>query len=106
MPRKTPKYMEGNSSIEKVFLKKKIEAKSPNQRKYIRSIKSNDVTFCNGPAGSGKTHLAVAMAVLSSNADITIPKQFTFAAEISLSGELRGVNRIEQRIKEADKFLA
>ncbi len=48
--------------------------------------------------------LAVAMAVLSSNADITIPKQFTFAAEISLSGELRGVNRIEQRIKEADKF--
>ena len=48
--------------------------------------------------------LAVAMAVLSSNADITIPKQFTFAAEISLSGELRGVNRIEQRIKEADKL--
>lgn len=48
--------------------------------------------------------LAVALAVLSSNADIVIPKQFTFAAEISLSGELRGVNRIEQRIKEAEKM--
>ena len=65
MPRKkTPKYMQGNSvSAEKVYIKKKIEAKSPNQRRYIKSIRSNDVTFCNGPAGSGKTHLAVAMAI-------------------------------------------
>ena len=68
MPRKTqkktPKYMQGKSvSAEKVYIKKKIEAKSTNQRKYIRSIKANDVTFCNGPAGSGKTHLAVAMAI-------------------------------------------
>lgn len=48
--------------------------------------------------------LAVAMAVLSSNADIAIPEMITFAAEISLSGELRGVGRIEQRIKEAEKL--
>ena len=50
MPRKTqkktPKYMQGKSvSAEKVYIKKKIEAKSTNQRKYIRSIKANDVTF-------------------------------------------------------------
>ena len=48
--------------------------------------------------------LAVAMAVLSSNADLPIPKTTTFAAEIGLSGEVRPVNRLEQRISEADKL--
>jgi DNA repair protein RadA/Sms len=48
--------------------------------------------------------LAVAMAVLSSNADLPILKTTTFAAEIGLSGEVRPVNRLEQRISEADKL--
>ncbi len=48
--------------------------------------------------------LAVAMAVLSSNSDLSIQKNIAFAAEISLSGELRAVNRIEQRIREAQKL--
>jgi DNA repair protein RadA/Sms len=48
--------------------------------------------------------LAVAMAVLSSNADLPIPKTTTFAAEIGLSGEVRPVNRLEQRISEAQKL--
>lgn len=48
--------------------------------------------------------LAVAMAVLSSNADLPIPKTTTFAAEIGLSGEVRPVNRLEQRISEAEKL--
>lgn len=48
--------------------------------------------------------LAVAMAVLSSNADLPIPKTTTFAAEIGLSGEIRPVNRLEQRISEAEKL--
>jgi len=48
--------------------------------------------------------LAVAMAVLSSNADLAIPKTIAFAAEIGLSGEIRAVNRIEQRLSEVAKL--
>lgn len=48
--------------------------------------------------------LAVAMSVLSSNADLAIPKTVAFAGEIGLSGEIRPVNRIEQRISEAEKL--
>jgi DNA repair protein RadA/Sms len=48
--------------------------------------------------------LAVAMAILSSNADIAIPKTVSFAAEIGLSGELRPVNRLEQRLSELEKM--
>ena len=48
--------------------------------------------------------LAVAMAVLSSNADLAIQKNFVFAAEIGLSGEIRPVNRVEQRISESEKL--
>jgi len=48
--------------------------------------------------------LAVAMAILSSNADLAIPKTVSFAAEIGLSGELRPVNRLEQRLSELEKM--
>jgi phosphate starvation-inducible PhoH-like protein len=39
-----------------------IKPKSVNQRKYIEAILENDLTFCIGPAGTGKTYLAVALA--------------------------------------------
>lgn len=48
--------------------------------------------------------LAVSMAVLSSNADLPIPKTVAFAAEIGLSGEIRAVNRLEQRLSEVAKL--
>lgn len=48
--------------------------------------------------------LAVVCAVLSSNADIPISPKVCFAAEVGLSGEIRAVNRIEQRISEAQKL--
>lgn len=48
--------------------------------------------------------LAVVAAVLSSNADISIDKRIALAAEVGLSGEIRPVNRIEQRISEAEKL--
>jgi DNA repair protein RadA/Sms len=48
--------------------------------------------------------LAVVSAVLSSNADIAIEKSICCSAEIGLSGEVRPVNRIEQRIREAEKL--
>jgi len=48
--------------------------------------------------------LAVVCAVLSSNADIGINKNVCLAAEVGLSGEIRPVNRIDQRISEAQKL--
>ncbi len=48
--------------------------------------------------------LAVVAAVLSSNADIPISKNIALSAEVGLSGEVRPVNRIEQRIHEAEKL--
>jgi len=43
--------------------KKQVAPKSANQRKYIQAIQDNDVVFGIGVAGTGKTYLAVAMAV-------------------------------------------
>ena len=48
--------------------------------------------------------LAVCIAVLSSLHDVSIPDKVCFAAEVGLGGELRAVNRIENRIAEADKL--
>lgn len=48
--------------------------------------------------------LAVIIAILSSSTDISIPKDVCFAGEIGLSGEIRTVSRIDQRISEAEKL--
>ncbi|MDD2986166.1 DNA repair protein RadA [Flavobacterium sp.] len=48
--------------------------------------------------------LAVVAAILSSNEDIPVGKNFCFAGEIGLAGEIRPVNRVEQRILEAEKL--
>ena len=48
--------------------------------------------------------LAVVCSVLSSSEDIAIPANTCFAAEVGLSGEIRPVNRIDQRIFEASKL--
>lgn len=48
--------------------------------------------------------LAVLSSLLSSFEDIPIPENFCFAGEIGLSGEIRAVHRIEQRIAEAQKL--
>ncbi|HEU0111457.1 MAG TPA: DNA repair protein RadA [Flavisolibacter sp.] len=48
--------------------------------------------------------LAVLCALLSSYEDSPIPHEICFAGEVGLSGELRAVNRIEQRIAEAEKL--
>ncbi len=45
--------------------KKHISPKSPNQRKYIQAIRRHDIVLGIGSAGTGKTYLAVAMAVSS-----------------------------------------
>ncbi|MCC6599555.1 MAG: DNA repair protein RadA [Crocinitomicaceae bacterium] len=48
--------------------------------------------------------LAVISAVLSSNEDIPVPANYCFAGEVGLSGEIRPVPRIDQRINEAMKL--
>jgi DNA repair protein RadA/Sms len=48
--------------------------------------------------------LGLAAAIISSHEDIAIPFKTCFAGEIGLSGEIRAVNRIEQRIAEAQKL--
>jgi DNA repair protein RadA/Sms len=48
--------------------------------------------------------LAVCAAIISSLEDMEIPDKYCFAAEIGLGGELRSVNRIENRISEAEKL--
>lgn len=50
------------------------------------------------------TDLAIVSAILSSNIDIPILQKICFAGEIGLSGEIRPVNRIEQRVTEAEKI--
>ncbi|MEO8733925.1 MAG: DNA repair protein RadA [Flavobacteriales bacterium] len=48
--------------------------------------------------------LAVVCAILSSNADISVPMDSCFAGEVGLTGEVRPVTRTEQRIAEASKL--
>ncbi len=43
--------------------KKPIHARSANQQKYVEAIRNSDIVFGIGPAGTGKTYLAMAMAV-------------------------------------------
>ncbi len=48
--------------------------------------------------------LAVVAAVMSSNFDVAIPRHAAFAGEVGLSGEIRTVTRIDQRVAEAAKL--
>ena len=41
---------------------KQVEAKTPNQKEYIRSIVENDVIFCTGPSGCGKSFISSGIA--------------------------------------------
>jgi len=60
-----------DARLNKIFLDKVyvttrnriVSPKTPNQKRYIDSIRSHDIVFGIGPAGTGKTYLAVAMAV-------------------------------------------
>src|SRR5277367_1885583 len=45
------------------FGKRTVQPKSINQRRYLEAIEKNDMVFGVGPAGTGKTYLAVAMAI-------------------------------------------
>src|SRR5260370_3571948 len=49
-------------------VKRKVQPRSVNQRKYVEAMEQHDMVFGVGPAGTGKTYLAVAMAVAALNA--------------------------------------
>jgi phosphate starvation-inducible PhoH-like protein len=49
-------------------IKRTVQPRSINQRKYVEAIEQYDMVFGVGPAGTGKTYLAVAMAVSAMNA--------------------------------------
>ena len=44
------------------FNRRKLKPKTEGQSEYIRCIVENDITFCDGPAGTGKTAVAVGLA--------------------------------------------
>jgi len=46
-----------------VYNGRTVKPRSAGQRRYIEAIRTHDLVFCVGPAGTGKTYLAVAMAV-------------------------------------------
>lgn len=62
----TPKAKLSKIFLDKVYVttqNRVVSPKTPNQKLYIDAIRSNDIVFGVGPAGTGKTYLAVAMAV-------------------------------------------
>jgi len=50
------------------------------------------------------TDLGIAASIVSSFENVALSNKMVFAGEVGLSGEIRGVNRIDQRIKEAEKL--
>ncbi len=65
-----------------------IRARTKNQVKYLKAIKSNDICFAIGPAGTGKTYLAVAFAVAALKKGIV--KKIVLARPAVEAGESLG----------------
>ena len=53
----------GETSIDIINAARRVVPRTPGQASYVEAIRRNDLTFAIGPAGSGKTFLAVALAV-------------------------------------------
>ena len=62
-PEVTLKSLVDSGKQRSTGVKRMVQPRSPNQRKYVEAIEQADMTFGLGPAGTGKTYLAVAMAV-------------------------------------------
>jgi phosphate starvation-inducible PhoH-like protein len=52
-----------------VYTARPIRPRTSGQAKYVEAMRTSDLVFCTGPAGTGKTYLAVAMAVAALKAD-------------------------------------
>lgn len=53
----------GNGAIEISVVTRRVVPRTPGQARYVETIRRHDLTFAVGPAGTGKTYLAVALAV-------------------------------------------
>ena len=67
-PATTLKSLADSGKQRSAGVKRTVQPRSINQRKYVEAIEQNDMVFGVGPAGTGKTYLAVAMAVAALNA--------------------------------------
>lgn len=57
------KAVDDGAAIDVMNAGRKIRPRTAGQIDYVQAIRANDVVFCSGPAGTGKTYLAVALAV-------------------------------------------
>jgi phosphate starvation-inducible PhoH-like protein len=64
----TLRSLADSGKLRSAGVKRIVQPRSVNQRKYVEAIEQNDMVFGVGPAGTGKTYLAVAMAVAAINA--------------------------------------
>ncbi|MFN3190967.1 MAG: PhoH family protein [Aureliella sp.] len=53
----------GEAAVNLNHQQRKIKPRSPGQTRYLNAVRDSDLTLCRGPAGCGKTYLAVALAV-------------------------------------------
>ena len=62
---KKKKVIDATNSIKSPaeIYRNRLKPRTENQKEYIRTIAENTITFCQGLAGSGKTHIAVGMAI-------------------------------------------
>ena len=63
--RKKKKPLGGIAAPEHIAMgfKNRLKPRTVNQKEYIRTVAENTITFCQGVAGSGKTHIAIGMAL-------------------------------------------
>lgn len=63
IPGGTPRMQESDENILYLAQGETIKARTPTQKLYFEKVRTNDIVFGIGPAGTGKTYLAVAMAL-------------------------------------------
>ena len=63
--KKKTKIIDATNNINSVpeIYRNRLKPRSENQKEYIRTVAENTITFCQGLAGSGKSHIAIGMAL-------------------------------------------
>ena len=63
--KKKTKVIDATNELESkgVIYRNRLKPRTENQKEYIRTVAENTITFCQGLAGSGKTHIAIGMAL-------------------------------------------
>jgi hypothetical protein len=96
-----PDNVEAQSTLGYIIPSGNIDQKTGIDLNYGQGLTPIDTDTDNTP---DIIDLAVVAAILSSNEDMALQSDYCFAAEVGLSGEIRPVQRVEQRILEAEKL--